>query len=136
MKNGREREREGERVKPRLPEIGVVGISHHTAPLEVRERCVIEGEELARVAEMLRAEGAGAVVVLSTCNRTELYVEAGDSGSLAGAEALLRGRAGLDAGSQQGAIYIYLVLIATYVWLMNRLDRSMQVDEERTGAEA
>jgi putative solute:sodium symporter small subunit len=38
--------------------------------------------------------------------------------------------------AQQGAIYVYLLLIATYVWLMNRLDRSMQLDEERAGDDA
>ena len=31
--------------------------------------------------------------------------------------------------AQQGAIYVYLLLIATYVWLMNRLDRTMDLDE-------
>lgn len=35
--------------------------------------------------------------------------------------------------AQQGAIYVYLILIAAYVWLMNRLDRRMGVDE--AGAE-
>ena len=35
--------------------------------------------------------------------------------------------------AQQGAIYVYLLLIATYVWLMNRLDRRMALDEERSG---
>ena len=38
--------------------------------------------------------------------------------------------------AQQGAIYVYLVLIATYVWLMNRLDRRMGVDEGRDGDRA
>ena len=33
--------------------------------------------------------------------------------------------------AQQGAIYVYLLLIASYVWLMNRLDRSMDLDEDR-----
>ena len=33
--------------------------------------------------------------------------------------------------AQQGAIYVYLLLIATYVWLMNRLDRTMDLDEDR-----
>ena len=38
--------------------------------------------------------------------------------------------------AQQGAIYVYLVLIATYVVLMNRLDRQMDVDEARGGEAA
>lgn len=31
--------------------------------------------------------------------------------------------------AQQGAIYVFVVLIFVYVWLMNRLDREFQVDE-------
>lgn len=31
--------------------------------------------------------------------------------------------------AQQGAIYIFVVLIFVYVWLMNRLDRKYGVDE-------
>jgi putative solute:sodium symporter small subunit len=31
--------------------------------------------------------------------------------------------------AQQGAIYVFVVLIFVYVWLMNRLDRRFDVDE-------
>jgi len=31
--------------------------------------------------------------------------------------------------AQQGAIYIFVILIFVYVWLMNRLDRTFEVDE-------
>ena len=31
--------------------------------------------------------------------------------------------------AQQGSIYVFVVLIFTYVWLMNRLDRAFDVDE-------
>ncbi len=31
--------------------------------------------------------------------------------------------------AQQGAMYVFVVLIATYVWLMNRLDRKYDVHE-------
>ncbi|MDH3269934.1 MAG: DUF4212 domain-containing protein [Gemmatimonadota bacterium] len=31
--------------------------------------------------------------------------------------------------AQQGAIYVFVVLIFVYVWLMNRLDLEFQVDE-------
>ncbi len=33
--------------------------------------------------------------------------------------------------SQQGSIYVFVVLIFVYVFLMNRLDRKYNVDEER-----
>lgn len=32
--------------------------------------------------------------------------------------------------AQQGSIYVFVLLIFTYVWLMNRLDRAFDVDEE------
>ena len=32
--------------------------------------------------------------------------------------------------AQQGAIYVFIVLIFVYVWLMNRLDREFDVQEE------
>ncbi len=32
--------------------------------------------------------------------------------------------------AQQGAIYIFVVLIFIYVWLMNKLDKDFNVDEK------
>ena len=32
--------------------------------------------------------------------------------------------------AQQGSIYIFVALIFVYVWLMNRLDRAFDVDEQ------
>jgi putative solute:sodium symporter small subunit len=32
--------------------------------------------------------------------------------------------------AQQGSIYVFVVLIFVYVWLMNRLDRRFELDEE------
>ncbi|MDF9798226.1 putative solute:sodium symporter small subunit [Catalinimonas alkaloidigena] len=32
--------------------------------------------------------------------------------------------------AQQGSIYIFVVIIFIYVWLMNRLDKKYEVDEE------
>jgi glutamyl-tRNA reductase len=57
--------------------VAVVGISHTAAPVEVRERLHI-GPQLAReIGSRLRGEDGEAVVV-STCNRTELYLAAAD----------------------------------------------------------
>jgi glutamyl-tRNA reductase len=54
-----------------------VGVSHQHAPLEVRERLYLgEGHE-AGLASELAHDGAEAVV-LSTCNRTEVYLSGGD----------------------------------------------------------
>ena len=32
--------------------------------------------------------------------------------------------------AQQGAIYVFIILIFVYVWLMNRLDKRFDVDEK------
>src|SRR5213076_2325633 len=56
----------------------LVGISHRTAPIEVRERVDFQarGVELALRTLASRNPGgsAGEIAVLSTCNRAELYV--------------------------------------------------------------
>jgi len=52
----------------------VVGLSHHTAPVEVRERIALSPEAYAGALERLKASAeVKESVVLSTCNRTELF---------------------------------------------------------------
>ena len=50
----------------------LLGLDHRTAPVAVREQAAIASEELAKALAGLRAY-AGRAVVLSTCNRTEVY---------------------------------------------------------------
>jgi glutamyl-tRNA reductase len=52
----------------------VAGVSYLTAPIDVRERLAVGAHEVSEVARSLReATGAREVVLLSTCNRTEVY---------------------------------------------------------------
>jgi glutamyl-tRNA reductase len=53
--------------------IVLVGISHHRAPVELRERAALDPQRAAELAGTLAGEG-GEAVCLSTCNRTELYL--------------------------------------------------------------
>jgi glutamyl-tRNA reductase len=54
--------------------VKLVGISHHTAPLIVRERFVFDHEQArALMRAVVRDELATETVLLSTCNRSELY---------------------------------------------------------------
>ena len=54
----------------------LIGLNHHTAPLAIRERVAIAAEEVASALMTLRETGAAnEAAILSTCNRTELYVE-------------------------------------------------------------
>lgn len=57
--------------------IVVVGANHRTAPIEVRERFAMgRSEAPSVVAELVDSGVADEAVLLSTCNRTELYVSA------------------------------------------------------------
>lgn len=53
----------------------LVGVSHRTAPVAVRERYVVSQPDLARcLGSLLQIEGVAEAFVLSTCNRTEVLV--------------------------------------------------------------
>jgi glutamyl-tRNA reductase len=52
----------------------VVGTSHQTAPLAIRETLAFASSEYARkVQELVAMDGVDEAIVLSTCNRTEIY---------------------------------------------------------------
>jgi glutamyl-tRNA reductase len=58
--------------------IVLVGTSHHRAPVELRERVALGRDQAQELAARLAVDGRE-VVCLSTCNRTELYLAAGDA---------------------------------------------------------
>jgi glutamyl-tRNA reductase len=67
-------------------EIVLIGLNHKTAPVELRERVSFSADQAQRAAEQLRSGGVlSETLVLSTCNRSELYgvppVDAPDSTS-------------------------------------------------------
>jgi glutamyl-tRNA reductase len=55
----------------------LVGTSHNRAPVELREQMFVSAAENRELVERLAGEDAEAVV-LSTCNRTEIYLAHGD----------------------------------------------------------
>jgi glutamyl-tRNA reductase len=56
--------------------IAVVGLNHKTAPVAVRERLAFSEQELAEPLERFRDPAVEEVVILSTCNRVEFYLQA------------------------------------------------------------
>jgi glutamyl-tRNA reductase len=63
----------------------VFGISHNTAPLEVREKVAFPPERQGEaLADLAGQPGVGEAVLVSTCNRTEVYCRAEDAGSVRG----------------------------------------------------
>ncbi len=87
----------------------VVGLSHRTAPLSLRERLAFAGGE---AEELLRRAGTPDAMperlLLSTCNRTELYALA-DTTDLGREQFLemVRSHRGLDLGETDGTLYTH-----------------------------
>lgn len=57
--------------------ICLVGVNHRTAPIDVRERAAIRNEELHHYLSQLHNHVAHGII-LSTCNRTEVYTAGND----------------------------------------------------------
>ena len=56
--------------------INILGLNHKTAPINIREKVVFNREEVPLTLKRLKnIEGVNEVVLLSTCNRTEIYTE-------------------------------------------------------------
>ena len=90
-----------------MSELLAIGVSHKTAPVEIRERLALSD---ARVKEFIRdLHGVAEIheaVVLSTCNRTELYLVVGDPLEAETAVlGMLARQAAIGATELAGAIY-------------------------------
>lgn len=60
--------------------IVVLGLSHRTAPIEVREHAAMPGELLGEVlAELVAQPNVGEALIVSTCNRVEIVAAGRDS---------------------------------------------------------
>jgi glutamyl-tRNA reductase len=58
-------------------DIVCLGLSHHTAPVELREKFAVPEHTAAQLAaELARQPGLAEAVIVSTCNRVEYYVAA------------------------------------------------------------
>lgn len=77
-----------------MSSLSLVGVSHHVAPVELRERVALDLDAAAALAREV-----GDAVCLSTCNRTELYVADEDDGRAAAALDRLAG------GALEGVAY-------------------------------
>jgi glutamyl-tRNA reductase len=59
------------------PQLFLVGLSHKSAPIEVRERLALNGVDLRAALQQLRAsQGVEEAFVVSTCNRVEVFIQA------------------------------------------------------------
>jgi glutamyl-tRNA reductase len=84
-----------------------IGISHHTAPIEIRERVAIARSEYAARVEQLRAlPGVEEVLILGTCNRTEIYCLSSRAGKATLLDWVHRSN-GIPAGELDQHFYSY-----------------------------
>ncbi|HTK68595.1 MAG TPA: glutamyl-tRNA reductase [Candidatus Eisenbacteria bacterium] len=87
-----------------------VGLNHETSPLEIRDALVLSDEEVGRAIRALRERaGASEALVISTCNRTEVYARGAElPNPPAFVAALLQEIKGLDLiGSGKSYLYTY-----------------------------
>jgi glutamyl-tRNA reductase len=89
-----------------------VGLNHETSPLEVRDALVMNEAEVERAIQALRERGgASEAMVLSTCNRTEVYARgAAIEDPSAFVASLLREIKGMDLSGPSGTsrfLYTY-----------------------------
>lgn len=74
-----------------------LGASHHTAPLEVREKLALPPPRAAEMRARLGSGGLPELAVLNTCNRVELYGVAATPADLAALEAAFCATTGIPA---------------------------------------
>ncbi len=92
-----------------MSELLALGVSHKTAPVEVRERLVLSEQRAAHFQRDLRgAADVQEAVAFSTCNRTELYLVVGDPVEAESAAlGMLSSQAGIRLTTLASAIYSY-----------------------------
>ena len=85
-------------------QLTVIGVNHQTAPLSIREKLAFAAAELPdAVGSLIDSDAALEAVILSTCNRTELYC-VGESAKITD---WLAARQGLTAEEIRPYLYTY-----------------------------
>lgn len=88
--------------------LSVIGLSHKTAPVGVRERLAFSADDLPAGLSALRGlAGMRESLILSTCNRTEVYaVTDGEAATSPVLEPICAVR-GVDAAELDGVVYVH-----------------------------
>jgi glutamyl-tRNA reductase len=87
----------------------VVGLSHRTAPVSVLERAAVPADDLRKTLdELYRAETISEVLLLSTCNRIEVYADvARFHPAVAEITTVLARHAGVNVGDLADHLYVH-----------------------------
>ena len=86
----------------------VLGLNHQTAPVALRERLSVpEASQEAALAAAMQVPGVRHAVLLSTCNRTEIYCQLDEDGDIGRLTQWLAGYHGLAPETLAGATYLH-----------------------------
>jgi len=86
----------------------LVGLSHRTAPVEVRERLAVPAERVPEALSRLRQiPGVIGAVLLSTCNRTEAVCEMADGAGAKEIVLVLASIHGLEPAFLENYLYVF-----------------------------
>ena len=97
------------RVRDALMHIVVVGVNHHSAPIDVRERLAFRREDLPEALGRLKREaGLDEAAILSTCNRVEVYGRAAHlNGTVDRLHQFLSSHSGMELDRLRSRLYTY-----------------------------
>lgn len=88
--------------------IGIIGISYKTAPVSIREKLSFSKEEIVPFADFLQKEtGISDLVLLSTCNRTELYFSQSKYDRLTAVRKTMKALKGFKNAEKECSRYMY-----------------------------
>lgn len=88
--------------------LSVVGLSYRTAPVEVRERLAFAESELPGALATVRGlPGVDECLLLSTCNRTEVYLASADDPPVIAIVRALGVLRGVAFGEVERTVYVY-----------------------------
>jgi glutamyl-tRNA reductase len=87
----------------------VIGLNHKTADVDVREKLAFNGEKLEQgLLRIRQLAGFDEAIVLSTCNRVEMYCNVGEPESaFAAIKTFLADFHGLDSAALDRSLYLY-----------------------------
>jgi glutamyl-tRNA reductase len=87
-------------------QILTLGLNHHTAPVEIRERLAFpENDQPQALTRLLEEYGLSEAAILSTCNRSELYIAVDSDRGLESAQRFLADTRSIDVQQLQSHFY-------------------------------
>ncbi len=91
-----------------MPVLFTIGLNHRTAPVEVRERLAIPPDRLPEALDVLSQRLPDAqMVVVSTCNRVEIYLSCDDEDAAERAIRFMEDAGGAEPGSLREFTYVH-----------------------------